>query len=405
MVETGAEVNAVSEADTPLPIPTDCTAGVALAVLVSPPKLERELDPEGANVDPLRSALVLALFEIEAENPADVSGLPENTDAELLWLGLADAEKLRVDDDDTDVLKTEDVADDTAALSVEAESEIVGALLPDVAEPTADAEAALKLLRVTECKKPALTLTLSNPDPTAAETVELPKLGATSVEVSEALVVVKVDCAALTLPLARALCESERKLELGVARDPLALAPDVVVFAIAAEAVTVSAPPPVLLVPTAFVDTDADADVVPKLTLALAGEVEIDARDKAVDPVAEDAEKLDVSNTAAGALEDDFSDPVPVTVNDVDTGVVTALALAPPRAVLEPTPDLLEWSDADANASEEVVVVVVVNPPDVVVVADAADPNTDTLSKPRYIHFVQYREEEMKRKEKKGKLT
>lgn len=349
-----ADADAVAAEGASLPLPT-AVALAGLKVLENPPSVDR--DAESANVDALRSALalslLLALLVIEVEvavlKRPDVSGLLEITDA--------DAEKLKVDDTN-DELDTEDVADDTAALSVKAESEIVGALpmFPNDAdaEPTADAEAALKLLRVTECEKPALTLALSSPDPIAAETVETAELGAASVEVSDSLVPVRVDCAALALALSEPARTPE--LELGVARDALAL---VVVFAVAkseAEAVTDPAP----LVPTAFDDTAVA--VLSKLTLAVEIEVAVGARDKAVDL---DAKELDVFDAA----EDDFSVSAPVTAevevevevevgNTADPGVVVALALAPPRAVLV-RPDLLERSITDAE--EETAVVV--NPP------------------------------------------
>lgn len=206
--EVDTEVDAVVDVavaveDTPLPIPT--AVALALAVFENPPSVERDSVPESADVDPLRSVLALFAVEIEAENTADVSGLLEITDAETLWL--ADTEE-GSDNEDTDALGTKDVAEalgGAAVPIVEAkadsvvESDIVGSppVSPNDEEPTADAEAALKLLRVTECEKPAFALSDPDPDSNAAETVELAKLGTASVEVSDSLVVVNVDCAAL----------------------------------------------------------------------------------------------------------------------------------------------------------------------------------------------------------------
>lgn len=177
MVETGAEVNAEAEAeaemngeaeaDTPFPLPTELAVTLALALAVSenPPSVERETD-----VDPPRSVLTLFAVEIEAEIPADVSGL------------LADTEELTIENDgDTDALGTKDVADDAAALlfNNDTESEIVGALF--VFPNDADAETG---------ERRVVAVALSVPK---AASVEVEDFASTALD--------EVDCAVLGLVL------------------------------------------------------------------------------------------------------------------------------------------------------------------------------------------------------------
>lgn len=275
---------AVALADTPLPLPT--AVALALAVPENPPSVGRTPDAESDDVDALRSALALglALFAVAVEvlKRPDVSGLLEISDAEadveMLWTWLADVEKLTDDNDgDTDALGTKDAAallfDRASEAEAETETEVgTPPVSPNDAdadagaEPTADAEAALKLLRVTECEKPALALS----PPKAAETVETAELGVASVEVSDSLVVVNVDCAALALVLWLPVRELVR--ELDETKDALALAPDVVALFVfvpakeVAEAVTDSTTLLLELVST------ADAAVLSKLALAFAAE-------------------------------------------------------------------------------------------------------------------------------------
>lgn len=394
MVETGAEVNAVSEADTPLPIPTDCTADVALE---DPPKL---VCKPGSDVDfdPLRSSLALALglallvieVEVAVSKRPDVSGLLEITDAEAgagaetLWLRLciwlADADKL------TGALGKKDVAVafggaaaliDVAEAESEAESEIVGA--PSVLPNAADADAeptTLELLCVTEGEKP--------------EIVAAPG----ALAVNDSLTVVNVACVALALALA--LCRPVREpvLELDEPRDALALAPDVVavfvfVFAVVAEieAVTDSAPLLLELVPPASVV------VLSKLALARAAEDEDDLSGALVE----------VKAKVVGVV-------VAVDELVVELAEIIALELgrASPCAVLA-RPDSLEWSITDAEEKEVAAVVrppaaleLDISVPDFVLVNDtvavAVAECTDILFRPkrRYIQLISKRTEQGK---------
>lgn len=391
MVETGAEVNAVSEADKPLPIPTDCTADVALE---DPPKLVCKPGSD-ADFDPVRSALALALglallvieVEVAVSKRPDVSDLLEITDAEAgaetlwlrLWIWLADADKL------TGALGTKDVAvafGGAAALIVEAEaeseaeSEIVGAppVLPNAADEDAE-PTTLELLCVTEGEKP--------------EIVAAPG----ALAVNDSLTVVNVDFA---LALGLALCRPERELglELDEPRDALALAPDVVVvfvfvFAVVAEIEAVTDSAPLLLELVA----PASVVVLSKLALARAAEDEDDLSGALVE----------VKVKVVGVV-------VAVDELVVELAEIIALELgrASPRAVLA-RPDSLEWSITDAEEKEVAAVVrppaaleLDISVPDFVLVNDtvavAVAECTDVLFRPkrRYIQLISKRTEEGK---------
>lgn len=319
------------EADTPFPVPTAVAVELVLPVFESPPSVEREPDAESAGVDPPRSVLALVAVEIAVEKRPDVvSGLLEITDADAETLWLADTRELTVENDgDTDALGTKDAAallfDRAPEAEAEAETEVgTPPVSPNDAnadagaEPTADAEAALKLLRVTEGEKPALALALS--DSNAAEAGETVELGAASVEVSDSLVV-NVDCAALDRVLSLRDPGREPVLELDEARDALVLAPDVVVvFAftvveeIEAEAVTAPL-----------------VDVLSKLALAFAAEDEDDL---------------------SGSLAEDKEVDVGLVVLVSNERVLAlALMLPTPRAVLARA-DSLDWSTTDVEEEE-----------------------------------------------------
>lgn len=382
------------EADTPLPIPTAVAVELVLPVFESPPSVEREPDAESAGVDPPRSVLALFAVEMAVEKRPDVvSGLLEITDADAETLWLADTRELTVENDgDTDALGTKDAAallfDDDAEAETDGKAEIEGT--PPVFPNDAGAEVtALELLRVTECEKPALALSA----PKAAETVETAELGAASVEVSEALVVEKVDCAALMPALA--LCGPVRRLvlELDGPGDALALASlVVVVFAPAKEAEA---------------DADAVTDSVPVVPLP-----------PRVDRTTSVAvfSKLTLKLALACAAEDDFSG-ARVEVEDVGVGVVDelvvlvsdervlALALPSTRAVLA-GPDSLDWSIT--SVEEEVAAAVVIPPAalDIPVLVSVSAPVFDTVavtegtradvllrSKPRYTQSILNRRE------------
>lgn len=335
--EAEAEVNGVSVEDTPLPLPPDDDAlalalALALAVLENPPSVDR--DAESADVDSLRSALALALglallvIEVEVKvvvekRPVALSSLLEITaaDAETLWLGPADAEKL------TGPLGTEGVADEVAVLifdnAAEAETEADGEAetvgtppaFPNAADADADAE----------------VTALSAPDSNATEAVETVELAAAFVEVEDSAALEAVDCAALgrILVLALALCCPGCKLglELDEAND----SPEVVVvFAFAvvaeAEAVTDSAPDAPVAVALRVVPPTASADVV-------------------------------------RAAEDDFSEDLLVEAEDVVVGMddvvdervvklANVFALLSSRAVLKSKPDLLDSAAVDAEKEE-----------------------------------------------------